>query len=152
MQKVKVCGKIASGFLINSLSSSIFHYFGGYFRMRNLSYFRRLFSRYSYRSPGRPSFNTIEWFRKAELALFFKNALIYLGLNFTLKIPVSEITYPWIRANSKIDSDFHHFTTCSSSQHGFADPFPFGVLICFLKGERTKKICQQRTKLKIWQN
>ena len=55
MQKVKVCGKIASGFLIYSLSSSIFHYFGGYFRMRNLSYFRRLFSRYSYRSPGRPS-------------------------------------------------------------------------------------------------
>ena len=38
--------------------------------------------------------NLIEWFRKAELALFFKNALIYLGLNFTLKIPVSEITHP----------------------------------------------------------
>ena len=38
-----------------SVILSIFHYFGGYFRMRNLSYFRRLFSRYSYRSPGRPS-------------------------------------------------------------------------------------------------
>ena len=55
MQKVKVCGKIASSFLIYSLSLSIFHYFGGYFRMRNFHYFRRLFSRYSYRSPGRPS-------------------------------------------------------------------------------------------------
>ena len=38
-----------------SVILSIFHYFGGYFRMRNLAYFRRLFSRYSYRSPGRPS-------------------------------------------------------------------------------------------------
>lgn len=38
-----------------SVILSIFHYFGGYFHMRNLAYFRRLFSRYSYRSPGRPS-------------------------------------------------------------------------------------------------
>jgi len=43
-----------------SVILSIFHYFGGYFHMRNLAYFRRLFSRYSYRSPGRPSVTSIK--------------------------------------------------------------------------------------------
>ena len=43
-----------------SVILSIFHYFGGYFHMRNLAYFRRLFSRYSYRSPGRPSVSGFE--------------------------------------------------------------------------------------------
>ena len=39
--------------------------------------------------------------QKSRISPIFQNALIYLGLNFTLKIPVSEITHPWIRANSK---------------------------------------------------
>ena len=89
--------------------------------------------------------------QKSRISPIFQNALIYLGLNFTLKIPVSEITHPWIRANSKNAlisknySDFHHFTTCSSSQHGFADPFPFGVLICFLKGVEKLKWENERS-------